>query len=97
MYRLCGTYTGGMTAEIAVTEARAQFAELISRVGYGGEQIVLTRHGKPLVALVPAALIQSTEAPAGEIVLDLASRRDTDQSQFRLAAENQFPPPRAGS
>ena len=44
----------GMSSEIPVTEARAQFSELVNRVGFGKERIILTRHGKPLVALVPA-------------------------------------------
>lgn len=52
-----------MTSEIPVTEARAQLSDLINRVGYGGERIVLTRHGKPLVALVPAADLATAPAP----------------------------------
>jgi prevent-host-death family protein len=43
-----------MPVEIPVTQARAAFAELVNRVGYGGERVVMTRHGKPLVALVSA-------------------------------------------
>ena len=49
---------GSMTHDVPVTQARAQLAELINRVVYGGEQVVLTRHGKPLVALVSAADLQ---------------------------------------
>ena len=41
--------------EIPVTQARAAFADLVNRVGYGGERIVVTRHGRPLAALVSAA------------------------------------------
>ena len=85
-----------MVVEIPVTEARAQFADLISRVGYGGEQIVLTRHGKPLVALVPASQLEAGDAFAQDVVLDLTSHRDTDQSQFRLAAETRTPPQAGG-
>ncbi|MER5493067.1 type II toxin-antitoxin system Phd/YefM family antitoxin [Streptomyces sp. NPDC002490] len=43
-----------MAHEIPVTQARAELADLINRVVYGGETVVLTRHGKPLVALVSA-------------------------------------------
>ncbi|MEW1547576.1 type II toxin-antitoxin system Phd/YefM family antitoxin [Streptomyces tsukubensis] len=43
-----------MAYEIPVTQARAELAELINRVVYGGERVVVTRHGKPLVALVSA-------------------------------------------
>lgn len=43
-----------MAYEIPVTRARAELADLINRVVYGGERVVVTRHGKPLVALVSA-------------------------------------------
>ncbi|MFE6775127.1 type II toxin-antitoxin system Phd/YefM family antitoxin [Streptomyces sp. NPDC057702] len=53
-----------MAYEIPVTQARAELAELINRVVYGGERVVVTRHGKPLVALVSAADLQRLEEPA---------------------------------
>lgn len=43
-----------MAEGIPVTEARAQLAELVNRVVFGGERIVLTRHGKPVAAIVSA-------------------------------------------
>ena len=58
-----------MTYEVPVTRARAEFADLVNRVVYGSERVVLTRHGKPIAAIVSAAdlgrLEQSTvEEPA---------------------------------
>ncbi|MGA4846990.1 type II toxin-antitoxin system Phd/YefM family antitoxin [Streptomyces sp. G5(2025)] len=53
-----------MAYEIPVTQARAELAELINRVVYGGERVVVTRHGKPLVALVSAADLERLEALA---------------------------------
>jgi prevent-host-death family protein len=55
-----------MPYEIPVTQARAELAELINRVVYGGERVVVTRHGKPLVALVSAPELERLErfAPA---------------------------------
>ncbi|GAA1523358.1 type II toxin-antitoxin system Phd/YefM family antitoxin [Actinomadura kijaniata] len=38
--------------DIAVTEARKVLADLINRVVYGGEEVLLTRHGRPVAALV---------------------------------------------
>lgn len=38
--------------EIGAEDARAQLGELIDRAGFKGERIVITRHGKPLVALI---------------------------------------------
>jgi prevent-host-death family protein len=45
------------TMNIPITEAKAQLTELVRRAE-SGEVVVLTRHGKPAVRLVPA------EAPA---------------------------------
>ncbi|MFC5723435.1 type II toxin-antitoxin system Phd/YefM family antitoxin [Streptomyces gamaensis] len=50
-----------MAYEIPVTQARAELADLINRVVYGGERVVVTRHGKPLVALVSAADLRRLE------------------------------------
>jgi prevent-host-death family protein len=38
---------------MSAVEARENLAEVINRVAYGDERIVLTRHGKALVAMVP--------------------------------------------
>lgn len=40
-------------ATMTTVEAREQFADLLSRTAYGKERVVLTRHGKPIGALVP--------------------------------------------
>lgn len=51
-----------MAYEIPVTQARAELADLINRVVYGGERVVVTRHGKPLVGLVSAADLERLDA-----------------------------------
>jgi len=38
---------------ISTAEARQNLAELVNRVAYGKERVVLTRHGKEVAALVP--------------------------------------------
>jgi prevent-host-death family protein len=84
-----------MSEEIPVTEARAQFSELINRVGFGKERIILTRHGKPLVALVPAeTLTDPAEAEtADQVVLDLASRPSSSRAKdYTIAAQDRRPP-----
>ncbi len=50
-----------MVYEVPVTRARAEFADLLNRVVYGGERVVLTRHGKPIAALVSAADLDRLE------------------------------------
>ncbi|WP_381801863.1 type II toxin-antitoxin system Phd/YefM family antitoxin [Streptomyces niveus] len=55
-----------MAYEIPVTQARAELADLINRVVYGEEHVVVTRHGKPLVALVSAADLARLESLKSE-------------------------------
>jgi prevent-host-death family protein len=50
-----------MAYEIPVTQARAEFADLVNRVAYGGERVVVTRHGKPIVVLVPTSDLDRLE------------------------------------
>lgn len=80
-----------MATEIPVTEARAKFSDLINRVGYGGERIVLTRHGKPLVALLPAADLDD-EASEQMVVLDVSARPENSRASYDIAAQRQRPP-----
>lgn len=55
-----------------MTQARAELAELVSRVGYSGERILLTRHGRALAALVPVDDLEKLERPPAEIGFSLA-------------------------
>ncbi|MER5470716.1 type II toxin-antitoxin system Phd/YefM family antitoxin [Streptomyces sp. NPDC002935] len=89
-----------MAYEIPVTQARAELAELINRVVYGGERVVVTRHGKPLVALVSAADLERLEKlqePADEqVISSLSSVRDVasaprERQRFGIAAEHRGP------
>ncbi|MFI8436925.1 type II toxin-antitoxin system Phd/YefM family antitoxin [Streptomyces sp. NPDC079020] len=86
-----------MAYEIPVTQARAELAELINRVVYGGERVVVTRHGKPLVALVSAADLQrleGEEAAEQEQVISSVSSISSmtsapgERRRFGIAAEH---------
>ncbi|MGW2109344.1 type II toxin-antitoxin system Phd/YefM family antitoxin [Streptomyces sp. NPDC001948] len=86
-----------MAYEIPVTQARAELAELINRVVYGGERVVVTRHGKPLVALVSAADLERLEnggAAVDEQVISSVSSLDStvsapgERRRFGIAAEH---------
>jgi prevent-host-death family protein len=48
--------------EISSVAFREQLAELVNRVHYGRERVVVTRRGKKLVALVPADDLELIEA-----------------------------------
>lgn len=86
-----------MAHEVPVTQARAELAELINRVVYGGERVVVTRHGKPLVALVSAADLQRLEdvdtAAEERVISTVSSVRPTvsaggERRRFGIAAEH---------
>ncbi|MFE3033237.1 type II toxin-antitoxin system Phd/YefM family antitoxin [Streptomyces canus] len=86
-----------MAYEIPVTQARAELADLINRVVYGGERVVVTRHGKPLVALVSAAdleRLEESQEPLEEPVISaLSTVRESpsaprEQQRFGIAAHH---------
>ncbi|MFF2522872.1 type II toxin-antitoxin system Phd/YefM family antitoxin [Streptomyces liangshanensis] len=96
-----------MAYEIPVTQARAELADLINRVVYGGERVVVTRHGKPLVALVSAAdleqLEREQEAAEEQVITSVSSVGSVpsapgERARFGIAAELRRPhdePPHA--
>src|SRR5574341_103413 len=51
-----------MTIVIGAREARRRFADLLGRVGYGGEVAIVERSGKPMVALIPVELYEQLVA-----------------------------------
>ncbi|MFJ4848206.1 MULTISPECIES: type II toxin-antitoxin system Phd/YefM family antitoxin [unclassified Streptomyces] len=86
-----------MAHEVPVTQARAELAELVNRVVYGGERVVLTRHGKPLVALVSAAdlqRLQELDEAADDAVVSTVSSvhppvsATGERRRFGIAAEH---------
>ncbi len=40
--------------EFSVAEAKKHFSEILGRVAYGGEQIVISKRGNPVAVLVPS-------------------------------------------
>ncbi|MER6412096.1 type II toxin-antitoxin system Phd/YefM family antitoxin [Streptomyces humidus] len=91
-----------MAYEIPVTQARAELADLINRVVYGGERVVVTRHGKPLVALVSAADLErldELDRPAEQpVISSVTAVREVasaprEQHRFGVTAEYRGPSP----
>ncbi|MBC2902662.1 type II toxin-antitoxin system Phd/YefM family antitoxin [Streptomyces cupreus] len=92
-----------MAYEIPVTQARAELADLINRVVYGGERVVVTRHGKPLVALVSAAdlerleqLADPADLPEEQVISAISGVREVasaprERQRFGIAAEHTGP------
>ena len=64
-----------MQDTMTTAEARDRFAELLNRTAFGKERVILTRRGKPLVAVIPLEDIALLE--------ELEEQRDT--KDFRTA------------
>jgi prevent-host-death family protein len=52
----------GDASFVTTKELRANLAEALNRVAFGGEQIVVKRHGKPFVAIVATYDLQACQA-----------------------------------
>jgi prevent-host-death family protein len=52
-----------MTVSINAVEARRSFGELLNRVLYGREEIIINRAGKPIAKLVAADYVPISENP----------------------------------
>ncbi|HLZ70199.1 MAG TPA: type II toxin-antitoxin system Phd/YefM family antitoxin [Dehalococcoidia bacterium] len=69
---------------VSTADARNQFGDLINRVAYGREHIVLTRRGKELVAIIPVEELRWME--------EFENRRDLELID-RILADPQREPP----
>jgi len=61
---------------IPASEARVEFASVMNKVAFGGERIVLHRHGKDVAAIVPVEDLRLLE--------DLENRMDLEAARAAL-------------
>ena len=75
-----------MTIIIGAREARRRFADLLGRVGYGGEIAIVERSGKPMVALIPVEVYEQlvAEREARFQVLDRLRSKLPETSEEEL-------------
>ena len=92
-----------MTSEIPVTQAREELADLVNRVAYGHERIILTRHSKPVAGLVPpedlARLQEQEQETLGTSYTATAhgtTRQQTSPGPMPIAAQHHLPGPLQG-
>ena len=71
---------------IDATQARKEFSDLLDRVQYQGQRYVISRHGKPSVALVPLDLYKTWEERRHAFFNQF---RDSQQQANLSAAEAQ--------
>lgn len=70
------SYNSSMS-ERRISEARESFSTTINRVAFGGERVVLTRHGRRVAAVVPVEDLELLEA--------LEDAADLDDARAALA------------
>lgn len=51
---------------MSTVEARENFSDMINKAAYGSESVVLTRRGKPLVAVVSLDELKALKAKVAE-------------------------------
>jgi prevent-host-death family protein len=68
---------------VSTTRAREALSDVINRVVYQGERIVLERHGKDVVAVVPVADL--------ELLEQLEDRMDLEEARKRLKDPGRIP------
>ena len=83
-----------MTTEIPITQAREELAELINRVAYGHERIILTRHSKAVACLVPPEDLQQLESEDRTVVRLTSTGQPPElgqPAQLGIAAQDRPP------
>ena len=50
-----------MAKRVSAAQAKAQFSALTAEVAYGGQHVIIERHGTPLVALVSMSDLERLE------------------------------------
>lgn len=51
-----------MPSTISTSKAREFLADIVTEVAYKGERVILTRHGKPVAAIISAEDLERLEA-----------------------------------
>ncbi|HLO88417.1 MAG TPA: type II toxin-antitoxin system Phd/YefM family antitoxin [Nostocaceae cyanobacterium] len=72
---------------ISATEARANFPELINRAEYGGERIIIQRHGKAAVAIIGIDDLKLLEAVEDAIDSAMLRRAIEENDGFTTLEE----------
>lgn len=60
------------TGHVSVSEARETFADLVNRVAYRNERVLVTRRGRPIAAIVPIEQVEALERMEDEFDMRMA-------------------------
>ena len=73
-------------ATMTVAEAKNRFSDVLRRAEYGGERVIVERHGKPVAAIVSTDDLRRLEA-----VEDAADLRDAQGALTEATQEGTVP------
>lgn len=78
-----------MDTTVGVTEARGRLGEIVDKVRYQGDTVVLMKSGKPAAAIVPYAMFERWKAERADLfaVVDEIRQRNQglDMSEEELS------------
>ena len=79
--------------KVSTSQARVKLADLVSRVEFGTERILLTRHGKSVSALVSMADLKVLQAcDARDDAIDEAFLRGEEETLEQVLHRNGYDP-----
>lgn len=73
-------------ATMSVAEAKNRFSDVLRRAEYGGERVIVQRHGKPVAAIVSTEDLRRLEAAE-----EAADLRDAEAALREAAREGTLP------
>jgi len=73
-------------ATMSVAEAKNRFSEVLRRAEYGGERVIVERHGKPVAAIVSTEDLRRLEAAE-----EAADLRDAEAALREAVREGTLP------
>ena len=78
-----------MSIRLGAREARNKFADLLGRVGYGGEVVVVERSGKAMAVMVPVELYEHflAERESHFAIVDQVQNRNYRVSELEVSKE----------
>jgi prevent-host-death family protein len=71
---------------MSIVQARNEFATLVNRAAFGKERLLLSRHGKPVVALVPIEDVELIERLQDE--MDIADAVEARNEAARAGTKS---------
>lgn len=79
-----------MDRVLGITEARSRFGEIVDKVQYQGDTVVLEKNGKPAAALIPFTLFEKflkNREVAFQVVTEVQEQnKELDMSEDELLA-----------